>query len=436
VSGESIMTAAVPRAFFSYSRQDSEFVLQLASDLRTAGAAVWLDQLDIEPGQRWDSAVERALASCPRMLVVLSPASVDSTNVMDEVSFALEENKQVIPILYRDCKLPFRLRRVQYIDARTDADYRRGLKELVSILGAETPEVAGQFDPGAIGAAVHSVTNTNMTSTNAEGGHAERARTAVESGAADAAKAQQRAEPDRIAREETHAAHVGGPLEHAWVREAELSEAQRPVPSTRAIEPAPSNTRRTLPIVGVAVVVLLAAAIGIWKIPKPGGKSSGPAPSYQPPIVTPPNSVVTAEPQPSTKPSLPEPTAGWVTEFVQAAQGPLPEALRPYFHDAVTPYYREPSADWAAIAKDKTSYFTHYPTIRYTVLGEPRIRATDQASVVDLDVAFDTVRADGSRVTGTRHWTMKVKSVDGAWKIVGIQECAPAAAVRFGGCLP
>jgi hypothetical protein len=417
------MTAAVPRAFFSYSRQDSEFVLRLASALRAAGAAVWLDQLDIEPGQRWDSAVEQALASCPRMLVVLSPASVDSTNVMDEVSFALEENKQVIPILYRACKLPFRLRRVQYIDARTDADYSRGLQELVSMLGAETPEVAGQFDPGAIGAAVHLITDTNMTSTQTGGGHPEIARMAVESGSADAAEAQQKAELGWIARAETHAAHVGGPLERAWVRAAEESEAERPVPSARAIEPAPYSSRRTLPIVGVAAVVLLAAAIGIWKIPKPH-------------IVTPPNSVVTAEPQSSTKPSLPEPTAGWVTEFVQAAQGPLPEALRPYFNDAVTPYYKEPSADWAAIAKDKTNYFTHYPTIRYTVLGEPQIRATDQASVVDLDVAFDTVREDGSRVTGTRHWTMKVKSVDGAWKIVGIQECAPTTAVRFGGCLP
>jgi hypothetical protein len=46
-----------PLAFFSYSRQDSEFVLRLAKDLREAGAAIWLDQLDIEPGQRWDTTV-------------------------------------------------------------------------------------------------------------------------------------------------------------------------------------------------------------------------------------------------------------------------------------------------------------------------------------------------------------------------------------------
>ncbi|HEY6251898.1 MAG TPA: TIR domain-containing protein [Candidatus Angelobacter sp.] len=118
--------------FFSYSREDSAFVLQLAKDLRAAGATVWLDQLDIGPGQRWDNAVEVALRTSPRQVAVLSPAAVNSVNVMDEVSFALEEKKQVIPVLYRDCQIPFRLRRVQYIDFRTD--YHRGLRELLHTL--------------------------------------------------------------------------------------------------------------------------------------------------------------------------------------------------------------------------------------------------------------------------------------------------------------
>ena len=135
------LTTSVPAAFFSYSREDSEFVLRVAGDLKAAGANVWLDQMDIVPGQRWDDAVERALADCPRMLVVLSPAAVHSTNVMDEVSFALEEGKTVIPILYRDCGIPFRLRRVQYIDLRFE--YSHGLAELLKILAAQHHDLAG-----------------------------------------------------------------------------------------------------------------------------------------------------------------------------------------------------------------------------------------------------------------------------------------------------
>jgi hypothetical protein len=105
-------------AFFSYSRDDSEFALRLAGDLKAAGANVWLDQLDIRPGDRWDHAVEGALTRCPCLLVILSPASVNSTNVMDEVSFALEERKTVFPVMYRDCTVPFRLRRGQQVELR------------------------------------------------------------------------------------------------------------------------------------------------------------------------------------------------------------------------------------------------------------------------------------------------------------------------------
>lgn len=54
------------------------------------------------------------------MLVILSPSSVNSRAVMDEVSFALEANKRLIPVVYRECKVPFRLSRIQQVDFRND----------------------------------------------------------------------------------------------------------------------------------------------------------------------------------------------------------------------------------------------------------------------------------------------------------------------------
>ena len=131
-SKRSVVTQNTQAAFFSYCREDSDFALKLAGDLKAAGASVWLDQLNIKLGQRWDQEVEDALTNCPRMVVILSPASVASTNVMDEVSFALEEQKTVIPVIYRDCTVPFRLRRVQRVDFREE--YERGLQRLLDIL--------------------------------------------------------------------------------------------------------------------------------------------------------------------------------------------------------------------------------------------------------------------------------------------------------------
>ncbi|NTV82954.1 MAG: TIR domain-containing protein [Bacteroidales bacterium] len=118
--------------FFSYSRSDSDFVLKLAMDLRQAGADVWLDQLDIEAGNRWDLSIGEALKNSKKMLVILSPDSVASNNVMDEVSFALEAGKTVIPILFIPCDIPFRLRRVQHADFTKN--YDDAIKNLVQTL--------------------------------------------------------------------------------------------------------------------------------------------------------------------------------------------------------------------------------------------------------------------------------------------------------------
>jgi uncharacterized protein YbdZ (MbtH family) len=102
-----------PTLFCSYDRADAEFALKLANDLRSAGISLWIDQLDIPAGDRWDIAVESALKASPCLLVVLSPASVESQNVMDEVAFALGSNKKVVPVLHRRCDIPFRIQRLQ-----------------------------------------------------------------------------------------------------------------------------------------------------------------------------------------------------------------------------------------------------------------------------------------------------------------------------------
>jgi hypothetical protein len=124
-------------AFFSYSREDGAFAKKLASDLKASGAQIWMDQLDIEPGTHWDDAVSHALENSLRVLVILSPASATSENVSDEVGFALSKQKHIIPVLYRDCDVPFRLARLQYIDFRTD--YAGGVQELTRLLALQPP---------------------------------------------------------------------------------------------------------------------------------------------------------------------------------------------------------------------------------------------------------------------------------------------------------
>jgi hypothetical protein len=73
------------------------------------------------------------LATCPQLLVILSPDGVESTNVMDEVSLALEKGKTVLPVIHRECEIPFRLGRLQHVDLTLN--YDEGLARLLEALG-------------------------------------------------------------------------------------------------------------------------------------------------------------------------------------------------------------------------------------------------------------------------------------------------------------
>ena len=118
--------------FFCYSRTDSDFALRLAKDLRKAGVKLWMDQLDIKPGSHWDASIEKGLNTANCLIIILSPDSISSNNVMDEVSYALEGGKRVIPVLLKECNTPFRLRRLQRIDFTKD--YNHGFGQLLETL--------------------------------------------------------------------------------------------------------------------------------------------------------------------------------------------------------------------------------------------------------------------------------------------------------------
>ena len=101
---------------------------------------VWLDQTDIPVGKNWPKAIEDALEACNRFLVILSPASVQSQNVMSELDFAIDEHKQIFPVLYLECKRPFRIRSSQYADFTTN--YEHGLETLLDTLSADGRRIA------------------------------------------------------------------------------------------------------------------------------------------------------------------------------------------------------------------------------------------------------------------------------------------------------
>lgn len=54
-----MVTSQQRKTFISYSRVNTDFALRLTKELKSDGYPVWLDQLDIPTGSRWDNELEK-----------------------------------------------------------------------------------------------------------------------------------------------------------------------------------------------------------------------------------------------------------------------------------------------------------------------------------------------------------------------------------------
>ncbi len=84
--------------FISYSRQDSEQANLLTELLTSAGLSVWIDRSSIEAASSWSGEIVDAIDACKALIVMLSPNSVASKNVVREVALATERDKKVLPL--------------------------------------------------------------------------------------------------------------------------------------------------------------------------------------------------------------------------------------------------------------------------------------------------------------------------------------------------
>jgi hypothetical protein len=121
------------RIFISYSRINKDFALKLAKELKSEGFSVWLDILDIPLGVPWDNEVEKALVACEIFMIILTPASISSENVKDEIGYAINHRKRILPVLLENCAVPLRLSRLQYADF-TGMNFNDGILSLQPLL--------------------------------------------------------------------------------------------------------------------------------------------------------------------------------------------------------------------------------------------------------------------------------------------------------------
>lgn len=132
--------AGFPRAFIGHAHEDK--ALELAALLRASGVDAWIDEWEISAGDSLvDKIYERGLKGCDVFVVLLSPASLTSRWVRDELDAAvvrrIEGQTRTISVRVETCEIPEALRAYRWLELAgwsaegCQGDRRRGVQAII-----------------------------------------------------------------------------------------------------------------------------------------------------------------------------------------------------------------------------------------------------------------------------------------------------------------
>jgi len=110
--------------FISYSHEDKRFVRRFVDLLEERRYKVWYDDISLLPGESIVEKLSKGIAGSRCFIVILSPACVKSGWCKHELAVALDDvfgrrrKLKVLPVLYKECRIPRYLRPYKYADLR------------------------------------------------------------------------------------------------------------------------------------------------------------------------------------------------------------------------------------------------------------------------------------------------------------------------------
>ena len=136
------MTDSIVNVFLSHNLADKEFTRRLARDLSAFGVEVWLDEDEIRIGESLVQEIGEGIDEADYVVVVLSPDSVVSRWVKEELDIAMNQQiadgkLKVLPLLYRQCELPRFLVGKLYADFTSEEKYAPSFDRLLKSMGID-----------------------------------------------------------------------------------------------------------------------------------------------------------------------------------------------------------------------------------------------------------------------------------------------------------
>jgi len=153
------------RIFISYSRRDAAFALGLQARLNDQGWGAWLDSEKLETGQHWREEIVQAIAGCDYFVLVLSSKSIQSENVVKELSLAESSSKPILPLMIEPVEIPdsmkYQLAGLQFVsldcralddglETRIEPFFQALIEALPHPAPTPAPQGTGRWDKGKV----------------------------------------------------------------------------------------------------------------------------------------------------------------------------------------------------------------------------------------------------------------------------------------------
>ncbi len=136
------------KVFISYSHKDENWVRNwLVPRLEHAGIKTHVDWRDFEIGVPSDINMERAVETCEKTILVMTPAWVESQAAQLEAIMLQSQDraglkKKIMPLMLKDCRLPLRLRILTYADFRDEAERQSQIARVIAQIKKDFAELA------------------------------------------------------------------------------------------------------------------------------------------------------------------------------------------------------------------------------------------------------------------------------------------------------
>lgn len=124
--------------FICYSRNDKPFAGWLVSTLLDRGLSNWVDWNDIPLSADWWQEIRTGIENADNFLFIISPHSINSATCNDEVEYAVELGKRIIPLVHIPlaeesdfAKMHPAISAQNWLDFQEDTDHEQALTQLM-----------------------------------------------------------------------------------------------------------------------------------------------------------------------------------------------------------------------------------------------------------------------------------------------------------------